>query len=255
MPLVKLDTGYNIEVDFAVATFLKRLVAWLLDLMVCWLLTKAAATALQIDSFFVWTNIWDLRGLLASLPVLFYHLFCEITLNGRSLGKMALRLKVITEEGGQPNIGQYLIRWVFRIVDLPWWVFFATISGVLPWWTSPLIFLGVASIVFTPRSQRLGDIVAGTILIDTRNQTSWQDTVFTELSDTYKPRYPQVMQLTDRDINTLKNIIETVKKKHDHDLANRIAHRIQSKVNINTDQYALDFLETLLMDYNYYSTR
>lgn len=255
MPLVKLDTGYNIEVEFPVASFWKRLLAWTIDVLICWLLTKAMAAALNIESFFVWTNTWNLRGLLASLPMLFYHLFFELALNGRSPGKIAMNLKVITEEGGQPGLGQYLIRWVFRWIDFPYWIAITAVLGVMPWWTFPLIFSGVAAVLFTPRAQRLGDIVAGTILIDTRTRTSWQDTVFAELSDSYKPKYPQVMQLTDRDINTLKNIIETVKRKNDHDLARRIAERIQSKTGITTTEYPSDFLETLLLDYNYYSTR
>jgi uncharacterized RDD family membrane protein YckC len=255
MVSVKLDTGYNIEVEFEVAPFSKRLLAWLIDVMACWMMTKALAAALKIDSFFVWTDTWDLRGLLVSLPVLFYHLFCELTMNGRSLGKLALRCKVITEDGGQPSIGQYLIRWVFRIIDFPYWILFAAVMGVLPWWTAPLVFAGIASVLISPKSQRLGDIVAGTILINTRNHTSWQDTVFADLSADYKPMYPQVMQLSDRDINTLKSIIETVKRKNDHELARRIAERIQTKVNIQSNQYALDFLESLLLDYNYYSTR
>jgi uncharacterized RDD family membrane protein YckC len=255
MVSVKLDTGYNIEVEFEVAPFSKRLLAWLIDVMACWMMTKALAAALKTDSFFVWTDTWDLRGLLVSLPVLFYHLFCELTMNGRSLGKLALRCKVITEDGGQPSMGQYLIRWVFRIIDFPYWILFAAVMGVLPWWTAPLVFAGIASVLISPKSQRLGDIVAGTILINTRNHTSWQDTVFADLSADYKPMYPQVMQLSDRDINTLKSIIETVKRKNDHELARRIAERIQTKVNIQTNQYALDFLESLLLDYNYYSTR
>jgi len=255
MPLVKLDTGYNIEVEFAVAPFSQRLLAWVVDVMVCWMITAALATLTKTDSFFVWTNTWTLKGLLVSLPVLFYHLFCEITLNGRSLGKMLVKCRVVTEEGGQPGIGQYLIRWSFRIVDLPYWIFPAAIYGVMPWWTVPLVFSGIAAVMLTPKSQRIGDIVAGTIVIDTRSSTSWQDTVFAELSDTYKPRYPQVMQLSDRDINTLKNIIDTVKRKNDHALANRIAQRILSKTKMETDQYPIDFLETLLLDYNYYSTR
>jgi uncharacterized RDD family membrane protein YckC len=255
MVSVKLDTGYNIEVEFEVAPFSKRLLAWLIDVMACWMMTKALAAALKTDSFFVWTDTWDLRGLLVSLPVLFYHLFCELTMNGRSLGKLALRCKVITEDGGQPSMGQYLIRWVFRIIDFPYWILFAAVMGVLPWWTAPLVFAGIASVLISPKSQRLGDIVAGTILINTRNHTSWQDTVFADLSADYKPMYPQVMQLSDRDINTLKSIIETVKRKNDHELARRIAERIQTKVNIRTNQYALDFLESLLLDYNYYSTR
>jgi uncharacterized RDD family membrane protein YckC len=255
MVSVKLDTGYNIEVEFEAAPFSRRLLAWIIDILMCWLITKAMAAAFSIESFFVWTDTWDVKGLLVSLPVLFYHLFCEITLNGRSVGKIAMQCRVITEEGGQPSIGQFLIRWVFRIIDFPYWVLFAAVMGVLPWWTGPIIFSGVACVLLSPKSQRLGDIVAGTILISTKRGTSWQDTVFTELSSDYKPKYPQVMQLSDRDINTLKNIIQTVRSKHDHALARRIAERIQSKVNISSDQYPLDFLETLLLDYNYYSTR
>ena len=62
------------------------------------------------------------------------------------------------------------------------------------------------------------------------------------------------MQLSDRDINTLKNIIETVKKRNDYDLSLKIADRIQGKLKMRTDQDSLAFLETLLKDYNYYST-
>lgn len=255
MPLVKLDTGFNIEVEFAVAPFAKRMLAWIIDVLVCWMITKGLATIARTDSFFVWTSVWDLKGMLISLPVLFYHLFFEIILNGRSPGKLAMNLKVVTEEGGHPTISQYLIRWVFRWIDFPYWILYTAAIAVVPWLAVPLIFVGLISVIATEKSQRLGDIVAGTIVIDMRNQVSWQDTVFTELSETYKPKYPQVMQLSDRDINTLKSIIETVKKKNDQDLARRIAERIQSKVKIETEDYPIDFLETLLMDYNYYSAR
>lgn len=255
MPLVKLDTGYNIEVEFAVIPFYKRLFAWTIDIIICWLIVKSLATLTNTDSFFVWTSIREIKGVIITLPVLFYHLFFEIAMNGRSPGKLVMNCRVITEEGGQPGIGQYLIRWAFRLVDFPYWIPIAVAMGALPWWTIPLVFTGLASVIFTPKSQRVGDILAGTILIDVRNRTSWQDTVFTELSENYKPRYPQVMQLSDRDINTLKNIIDETKKKNDHIMARKVAQRIQSKINIQTDQYPIDFLETLLLDYNYYSVR
>jgi uncharacterized RDD family membrane protein YckC len=255
MPIVKLDTGFNIEVEFPVASFSKRLIAWTIDVLVCWLITKALANIFHTDSFFVWTDPWNLRGLLVGMPVVFYHLICEITMNGRSLGKLAMKLRVVTEEGGTPSLGQYLIRWVFRLIDFPYWLVLAAAYSVAPWWITLLLFSGVASVIMTPKSQRIGDLVAGTLLIDMSNRTTWEDTVFTEINEHYKPRYPQVMQLTDRDINTLKNIILTVKKKNDHELARKIAQRILSKVKMETDQYPIDFLETLLIDYNYYSTR
>ncbi len=86
------------------------------------MITKALALMLQVESFFVWTNEGDIRGILVNLPVLFYHLFFEVVLNGRSPGEMVMQLRVITEEGGQPSLGQYLIRWVFRWVDFPYWI-------------------------------------------------------------------------------------------------------------------------------------
>jgi len=109
-------------------------------------------------------------------------------------------------------------------------------------------------VILTPRSQRIGDLVAGTILIDLKNRTSWEDTVFTQIESTYKPRYPQVMQLSDRDINTLKSIIESVKRKNDYELSMRIADRIRSKLKMDSEQDSLEFLETLLKDYNYYTS-
>jgi uncharacterized RDD family membrane protein YckC len=253
MVIVKLDTGFNIQVEFPIVPFYKRLFAWTIDLLACWLIVKLLATAFQVPSFFVWTEVWELSGLLVSLPVLFYHLVSEVTMNGRSLGKIAMNCKVITAEGGQPTLGQYLIRWVFRLIDFAYWIPLAIAQKMLPWWTMPLTFAGLISIVFTRRSQRLGDVVAGTILIDLKNSTSWEDTVFTEVSDTYQPKFPQVMQLSDRDMNTLKGIISTAKKNDDYELAWRIAERIKAKTNIKTDLQPLDFLEALLTDYNYYT--
>ncbi|HEY4107747.1 RDD family protein [Puia sp.] len=249
---VKLDTGFNIEVDFMIPGFFKRFLAWAVDAAIIWAYylvgSNVLGSALRNDGSHIW--IWVLFG----LPPFLYHLLCEVFLNGQSVGKKATRIKVISADGGEPSISQYLIRWMFRLADFPLWVFVAVFTGALPWWCTIFLFAGLACILATPYSQRIGDLIAGTILIDTRNRTSWQDTVFTELSEDYKPRYPQVMQLSDKDINTLKSIINSVSKSGDYDLSMRIADRIRSRLDISSDQDSLDFLQTLLKDYNYYST-
>jgi uncharacterized RDD family membrane protein YckC len=251
---VKLDTGFNIEVEFSISGGFKRFLAWLIDgamIVAYYLILNRFLSEL---SGRLWTErLWLV--VIIGIPPLCYHLLCEIFLNGQSIGKKALRIKVISEDGGQPSISQYLIRWMFRTVDLPFWILPAIAFGALPWWSSVFIFGGLACLLATPYSQRIGDLIAGTILIDTRNRTSWEDTVFTELSDNYRPLYPQVMQLSDKDINTLKSIINSVRKSGDYDLSMRIGERIRSKLQISSDQDSLEFLETLLMDYNYYSTR
>jgi uncharacterized RDD family membrane protein YckC len=251
---VKLDTGFNIEVDFTIAPFVKRFFAWIMDLVIIiayYVIGNRLMMLIQGPGWEI--QLWEL--VLFGLPPLFYHLLCETFLNGQSIGKKAMNIKVIAADGGQPSLSQYLIRWIFRLVDFPIWVLFTIVTGELPWWCAVFLFGGTACLIATPYSQRIGDIVAGTILIDTRNRTSWEDTVFTELTDNYQPRYPQVMQLSDKDINTLKSIITAVRKKNDYDLSIRIAARIRSKLRIADDQDSLDFLQTLLRDYNYYSTR
>jgi uncharacterized RDD family membrane protein YckC len=253
MLLVKLDTGFNIEVEFALSPFHRRFFAWVIDVTIqgtyLWLGTKILNGLVG----FSWDNqIWPV--VLFVLPFIFYHLISEIVMNGQSVGKMAMQIKVMTLQGGQPSLSQYLIRWLFRIVDFPILLFLQMSSGYNNWWMILFVFAGLICTIATPKSQRVGDLVAGTILIDLKNRTSWQDTVFTEVESTYQPKYPEVMQLSDRDVNTLKNIIETVKKRNDHDLALKIAHRIQSKLKIHPDQDSQEFLQTLLKDYNYYST-
>ncbi|OQP40870.1 hypothetical protein A4H97_14775 [Niastella yeongjuensis] len=252
MLLVKLDTGFNIEVEFALSPFHRRFFAWLIDVTI-------QGTFVYFGNMLMSALVsadWDHQTwmvVLFMLPFILYHLISEIIMNGQSVGKMAMQIKVMTLQGGEPSVSQYLIRWLFRIIDFPIFLFLGTISGYSSWWSVFFIFAGLICIIATPKSQRLGDLVAGTILIDLKKRASWQDTVFTEVESTYQPRYPQVMQLSDRDINTLKNIIETVKKRNDYDLSLKIAHRIQSKLKMTSDQDSLEFLKTLLKDYNYYS--
>jgi uncharacterized RDD family membrane protein YckC len=251
---VKLDTGFNIEVDFPISPFHRRMFAYCIDAIVMylyWVLVLGIFESLPENKI---SGNEGLR-ILIGLPILIYYPAMEILTNGQTIGKKIMGIRVITLEGGQASISQYLLRWMFRTADFPVWIFFSIWSGALPWYSSVLAFSGIACVIISDKSQRIGDIVAGTIVIFTRSKTSWQDTVFTEVEAGYKPRYPQVMQMSDKDLNSLKMIIETVKKNNNHDLAFRISERIKWKLNMQGDQDALDFLETLLKDYNYYSSR
>ena len=253
MQMIKLDTGFNIEVDFAISPFHKRLFAWAIDLLLIfayyWILSKLIGP-IQKKS----PTITNWIAILASLPVFFYHLICEVIMNGQSIGKKVMNIQVIALDGGQPSLSQYLLRWMFRFIDFPIIVLGAVAMRELPWWCTIFLFTGIGCVIISAYSQRVGDLVAGTVIIDKKTRTSWQDTVFTELETGYQPKFPQVMQLSDKDINTLKSIIESVKKHSNYDLSMRIAERIKSKLNISSDLDSLEFLETLLKDYNFFTT-
>jgi uncharacterized RDD family membrane protein YckC len=68
-------------------------------------------------------------------------------IGGRTLGKIILRLKVVTRQGGEPTALAMLTRNLLRMFDLS------------------LLFLPVIAIVFSPARQRAGDLAAGTVVI------------------------------------------------------------------------------------------
>jgi uncharacterized RDD family membrane protein YckC len=252
MLTVKLDTGFNIEVDFPISPFHRRMFACIIDVMVMifyWKILQLLFGARLQGGDYLWLSV------MLGIPVLLYYPVMEILTNGQTVGKKIMGIRVIRLEGGQASVSQYILRWMFRTIDFPTWIFFSIWQGAMPWYSSVLVFSGIASVLISNKSQRIGDIVAGTIVIFTRSKSSWQDTVFTELEADYKPRYPQVMQMSDKDINSLKMIIDNIKKHNNHKLAFRIAERIKWKLNMQGDQDAQDFLETLMKDYNYYSSR
>jgi len=63
------------------------------------------------------------------------------------------------------------------------------------------------------------------------------------------------MQLSDKDINAIKSILETARKKGDFNMAEAAAYKIKSHLTIESDMPAFDFLDVLLKDYNYLSVK
>ncbi len=245
MEKIKIETSFNIELEFETPEFHKRLFAWLIDcivlvayyLIVSGFLNKAIAGHTTDNDLPFLYNISAVY-LLLFVPILLYHLVCELTMNGQSIGKKLMHIKVMSEDGARPSIYQYLIRWLTRPFDF----FFFGLVGLL-------------TVVLSKKNQRLGDMAAGTLVIKTKIITDIDDTVFFELNDDYAPRYAAVMRLSDRDMNTIKGILNNNKHYNNFDVAARISEKIRSVLNITDYEEPVVFLETLLKDYNYFSNK
>jgi hypothetical protein len=99
--------------------------------------------------------------------------------------------------------------------------------------------------------QRIGDLTANTIVVRTKKKVAVTDTVFMHLQDNYEPLFQQVMRLSDKDINSVKKVLELTQKNRHDDLALRIANKVKDKFEITTNLSPVEFLETLLKDYNF----
>ena len=274
MGAIKVPTNFNIELEFEVPEFYRRLIALLIDVIIQYFYLRIAGeiyksiisnSDFDTDSMY---DIWSIRWLLL-LPIMFYHLVCELTMNGQSLGKKVMGLRVVDENGGKPSFSQYTIRWLLRLSDL--WIaqillyilYVVSSNSVI---TSAEIILlvlfalgflvtDIVLVVSSKKGQRIGDILAKTILISTRNNSNIEETVFQEVADNYVVSFPQIMQLSDKDINAIKSILETARKKGDLNMAEAASAKIRSHLKIETQISPFEFLEILLKDYNYLSTK
>jgi len=260
MGIIQIATAFNIDLEFEIAAFHKRLFAYLLDFFILilflfsmkWVLYNGFAMNME-------ENI-GLDILIISLPMLLYSLIAELSMNGQTIGKKLMSIRVISLDGGEPTLGQFILRWITKFFEWPFlfgYVFFN--AGYLFFYIFVTGFLGIAvviTITVTKKSQRLGDLAAGTVIVDTKSSLSVDDTVFMNVTEeNYKVSFPEVMRLSDSDINTIKTVLTQARKRNNIDMCYRVEAKVKEVLGIRSDLYPPDFLEKLLEDYNYLATK
>lgn len=263
MPLIKISTVFNIDLEFETAELPRRIVAYSVDFTLLVLYFMIAKYTLYGTAMPMGYQVEDVMGLdilIISTPMLLYSLVCEILMHGQSIGKKLTEVRVISLDGKEPYISQYFIRWIFRVFEWPFFFGYAFFSGGnLLAYIAITAFLGigvVTAIAVTPMNQRLGDLAANTVVVRTRSNFSVDDTLFVDIADeNYKALFPEVLRLSDRDINTVHKILKTYANRRNKDICTRLANKIQSVLNIKTEMEPVAFLKTLIRDYNYLSNK
>ncbi len=269
MGAIKIPTTFNIDLDFEIPEFHRRLFAWVIDVLIQIIYFRIVIAILSrsISSHDLFSeegqyNLWGIYMMII-VPIFTYHLICEVTMNGQSIGKKIFGIRVVNENGGRPGISQFIIRWLIRTGDytiiliILLNVFILINKELLVFLAASLILLltDIILVVSSKKCQRLGDILAHTILVRTKARGSMEETVFMEVADNYVPVFPQIMRLSDKDINAIKSILDTARKKGDFNLAAMASEKIKSHLKINSPLSPFDFLDTLLKDYNYLSIK
>ena len=257
MSIIQIPTNFNIDIEFEIAEFHKRLLAYLIDLVIM-VLYLAGMLYVLVGSLQLKEEFIGMIFLVVLLPLLFYSLLTELWMNGQSIGKKILKIRVISLDGGEANLGQYLTRWFLRFYEWGFIMFsffyFSLGLGFM------LLFIGgigaMIIISITPKNQRLGDLAAGTVVVNTKSALTLADTVFMQIDKTgYKVMFPQVMRLSDRDINTIKGVLIQAGKRNNYEMCHRVSMKIKEVLLIQSDMHVDQFLEKLLADYNYLATK
>ncbi len=231
---ISVNTVQNVNIDYEMAGVGPRILATLLDFLI---LGSTGLLFLLLGSMGVGISqgstgsIVFIIILLSILPL--YHLLCELFFNGKSVGKMALGLQVVRLDGKKVNFWDYMLRWIFRLIDI------TLTSGTL----------AIISIVVTRRMQRIGDLAAGTTVIRQKTPVSLQDLTQHVMPAGYTVIFPQVSLLSDRDIRIVNEVITEVNRSLDFKLLDPLAKKIKEVTGISTDMDNQTFIKTILKDY------
>ncbi len=259
MAIITVGTPFNIDLEFRVAPFGKRLLAWFIDItIICLYYVLVLLFVAPLLGFGDGIRTATML-LVVVLPVILYQLAAELLMNGQTLGKKIAGIQVIDMEGHEPTWGQYISRWMLCIGNLfifiiPYYI----LTNFLVLFVCMIVYLpDFLSVMISAKNQRLGDLAAGTVVIDKKYRPGINETIYLEIDEAeYQPVFPQVMRLSDRDINGIRNLLNTKNKSTGTDnYVINIAHKIKTVLGIESDLYPIDFLEQLLKDYNYFSSK
>jgi hypothetical protein len=176
--------------------------------------------------------------IIVTLPYLLYHAIFEILMNGQSPGKRQMKIKVVRMDGTSATIGNYLMRWLLRLVEV------FMLRGAL----------AMITIAASGKGQRLGDLVAGTTVVKLIPHQP-AESVFTLAEEDYQPSFNQVTGLNDYDVELIQQALVVNRDYGNVRPVTMLTEKIKSLLNIESDLPPVKFLYIVIKDYSYFTAQ
>jgi uncharacterized RDD family membrane protein YckC len=237
MKTTEINTAQKVTIQYELASLGNRFMAYFIDLLIMGgLLTLlaimgGAADLFRNDSIFVYIIL---------VPIfVFYTLASEILMDGQTFGKKAIGLKVVKLNGDAPSIHDYVMRWMFRFVDI-----FMSLGSV-----------AALLINASAKSQRLGGLLSGTTVIRVNSQRTFSLNDILKIStiDTYEPQYPAVRKFNEKEMLFMKKVLER-ERRYPNDAHKKAVKDLSKHVGLQLGLTKIPkdrskFLRTLINDY------
>lgn len=232
-----INTPQNVNFEYKLASVGSRCIAFGLDYGIMMLYSIFAFTLLSksgaLDSGDKWLS-WGIASL-AGLPIFLYPLVLETLMEGQTVGKRILKIKVVKIDGTRATFYQYFIRWVCNAVDI-----FMSMGG-----------LGLTSIILSSKSQRIGDLAADTAVISIKEDIRLKETLFEEITTNHEIVYREVVRLTDQEINEIKEIYQTGYRRKNYRIIQALAAKLENLLGIKAQVHPEDFISQIIQDHYY----
>lgn len=237
METITVNTTQNIDIDYEIGGLGERTLGKIIDyavfipFVIAGLILGTTLNGQVLEWYFI----------LLYVLFLFYDLLCEVFFNGQSFGKKIMKIRVISLDGARPRFSQYLLRWLFRLVD------FGVTGGLA----------ALVTAVMTDKGQRVGDVVAGTALIRSVPRTTMNNIVYANVEENYVPVFIQAAELSEKDVNLIHEVISNYFKTGNSTIVFTLAEKIRAHLQIALppNMNSLLFLQTILKDYTHISAQ
>ena len=185
-----IETPERVPLAFALASIGNRFLAVAIDhfiqyltiFITVWALISLAGLGSWFKesegasaNFFTEMPKWTLAVLIIVIFLIFagYFILFEWLWNGQTPGKRLLKLRVIREDGRPITLWEAVARNLLRIFD------------AVPGFVVPVYSVGLISIFFSRRDQRIGDVFAGTVVVRERSDEAptFKETFSNPVSD------------------------------------------------------------------------
>ena len=234
MENLRVLTTQNVAIDYEIASVGDRYVAAIIDYLIIFgyiLFVVILFNWLEIDNL-----LYQAKVLVPlALPILFYHFLSEWIFEGQSIGKKVRKLKVVRLDGSPVSVGDYLLRWFLGMIE-------ATISAG---------GIAILAIVLSGRGQRIGDMAAGTTVVNLRRRLSIEDALLWQSPKDQPIRYQAAQELSDQDIDLIKEVLTESQRANLQAPMYHLQTQLQKRLRIAPDALSAEaFLQTIIKDYN-----
>ena len=204
MPHIQVHTPEGVTLNREIAGSGSRVLAALVDLVLVVLGLVSALLGLDMETTADPSGLSSfILSLVVGGAVLFYvgyFALCHILWNGRTPGKALLELRVTSNDGYPASTAQHLLRALILPIDS----IFVCFPVPLP--------LGLAIVAMSGKRQRLGDLVAGTVVLQERKpdpgREPWMGTTWSELPERTLALDPgMAARLTEEDVEFLRDLV------------------------------------------------
>ena len=195
MDKLTIDTPEQVHLEFVLAGIGSRFMAVFLDMLIqialYVVLFFMAVGLAAVNDFSKSRSMWILAvwSLVVFCIYWGYYAAFEIFWQGQTPGKRWAGIRVIKESGRPINAFEAITRNLMRVVDL-----FPGFYG-----------FGVVTMMLNRKNRRLGDFVAGTIVV---HETSERESpVFFNTADSSQFSYPQATKLTLQEVELIETFL------------------------------------------------